>query len=366
MDAASPFKLSSKQCSACNVTFESDDVRRAHSKTQWHVENLRRRVTGFPPLEASAFSAPTAAGSQTGAPDSKQDVSSDESDDAPTQEEAPSFVAENCLFCNRASDSFDDSILHMQKSHGLFINDLDHLVVDPETLFCYLHQVVFDYHECLYCHSQRRTAEAAQQHMVGKGHCKIDIQHPDSEYRDFFDFDTGNSSDEGTSAEPGSSSTAKVISPIPSRDSVRLPSGKTVTSRTAAQASQESHARHFPRSPVPSSANPLPVPSPETADPTPLDAPSSSSSAQIMLRSEKREAALSDQLAHLSVGDRQSLAHLAPSEQRALLAAQKKQVDKAQRAELRRRSRVELLGNRTLMEHFISETPARRLKYSWC
>ncbi|KAK3384022.1 C2H2 type zinc-finger-domain-containing protein [Lasiosphaeria ovina] len=366
MDAASPFKLSSKQCSACNVTFESDDVRRAHSKTQWHVENLRRRVAGFPPLESSAFSAPTPAGPQTSAPDSKEDVSSDESDSTSTQEEeeAPSFVAENCLFCNRASDSFDDSILHMQQSHGLFINDLDHLVVDLETLFRYLHQVVFGYHECLYCHSQRRTAEAAQQHMVGKGHCKVDIQHPDSEYRDFFDFDTGNSSDEGASAGPVSSSTAKVPSSIPSGDSVRLPSGKTVTSRTAAQASQESRARHYPRSPVPSSTKRLPVPSPETPDLTPPDA--SSSSAQVVLRSEKREAALNDQLAHLSVGDRQSLAHLAPSEQRALLATQKKQVDKAQRAELRRRSRVELLGNRTLMEHFISETPARRLKYSWC
>ncbi len=296
---------------------------------------------------------------------------SDESDAASPPDEAPEFVPEQCLFCNEASDSFDANLLHMQKSHGLFIKDLDHLIVDFETLVRYLHLVIFGYHECLYCHSQRRTLEAAQQHMRGKSHCKLDdIQNPESEYRDFFDFAAKDAVDEEGSAQVASLSAANVAA-LRAGGSVRLPSGRTISSRiptAQVEAAQlERHQRQHSPKPAalpPSQPQPVSSAAPNAAsDSVPVY---ESSSQALSKRGEKHGAALADQLVHLSVNDRMSLAHLPSSQQRSLLATQKKQADKAERAKQRARSRVELLGNSTLMEHFISETPARRLRYAWC
>ena len=58
----------------------------------------------------------------------------------------------------------------MQKSHGLFIPHHQHLAVDLETLFRYLHLVIFGYRECIQCGTERATIQAVQQHMIGKGH----------------------------------------------------------------------------------------------------------------------------------------------------------------------------------------------------
>jgi len=46
-------------------------------------------------------------------------------------------------------------------------------------------------------------------------------------------------------------------------------------------------------------------------------------------------------------------------QQRALLATQKKQVEKAKKAERRYQSRVEGMGNKSLMKHFVPDTPGR-------
>ncbi|KAK3356568.1 C2H2 type zinc-finger-domain-containing protein [Lasiosphaeria hispida] len=363
MDYLSAFKLSSKQCGACNVALESDGARRAHSKTEWHVENLRRRVAGFPPLDASAFSASATLGLETRSIDLDQDSSSssDESGDTPDSEDAPEFIAEQCLFCNHVSDSFDDNVLHMQKFHGLFINNLDRLVVDLETLARYLHLIIFGYHECLYCHSRRRTVEAAQQHMLGKGHCSIDIQNPDSEYRDFFDFTTENTGDEGSGSRAGNAA------PSASEGSSRPPgpSRGSVASATAGQAIQGDQP-HCTRNPVSVSSKNRHAPPSENQSDNKEPAPTLTSSLQALTRSERRGISPTDQLANSSVNDQISLAHILPSQQRAVLTVQKKQLDKAQRAELRNSIRVEMMGNKTLMKHFISDIPARRLKYSWC
>ncbi|KAK0648646.1 C2H2 type zinc-finger-domain-containing protein [Cercophora newfieldiana] len=359
MASLSAFKLSSKHCSACNVSFENDSVRRAHSKAPWHVENLRRRVAGLLPIDASAFRTSGA----TLAPQIHDEYASDDSssddsvssgdsfdDESVAEEEFPAFAAKQCLFCNEISQSFDDNIAHMQKSHGFLIKDIGRLIVDLETLVQYLHLVIFQYHQCLYCHSQRRTAEAAQQHMVGKGHCKIDIQNLDSEYRDFFEFGAEDSSDR---SKLGLAVNADA-------DVVHLPSGRIVTNRVSAQAAQRQH--HRPTSPgSPEAANARITSSSEAPRAGSEPMPSDSASTQVISRSERREISLTDQLATLSVNDRLSLAHLPSSEQRSVLATRKKHVDKARRAELRYRSRVEALGNSTLQKHFVEDVRAGKL-----
>ncbi|KAK0612085.1 C2H2 type zinc-finger-domain-containing protein [Immersiella caudata] len=349
MASLSAFKLSSKQCSTCNVSFDNDGVRRAHSKAPWHVENLRRRVAGLRPIDASAFQASGA----TLAPQTRDEYSEDSETDASSSSydstddsdvasgDAPEFAAEQCLFCNQRSASFDDSVDHMQKSHGLVIRGIGNLIVDPEALVRYFHLVIYQYRECLYCRSQRRTPEAAQQHMVGRGHCKIDIQTEDSEYRDFFDFSTA---------------TNPALSSNSDGSAVHLPSGKIVAGRAAGQVYQKRY--HQAASPsAKSHITAAPREHSGNSESTPQDTEFS----QVISRSERRETSLTDQLATLSISDRMSLAHLPSSEQRSALATRKKQVDKAGRAELRYRSRLEIIGNRTLQKHFVEDVRAGKL-----
>ncbi|KAK3314177.1 C2H2 type zinc-finger-domain-containing protein [Apodospora peruviana] len=350
MDTPSVFKLSSNSCNACNVSFEDDDARRAHSKSQWHVENLRRRVAGLPPIDASAVAAASSSleKEKKKQPDEQRSDSdySTSSDKEDIPREPALFVVGQCLFCSKISETIYDSLSHMQESHGLFIPSIDNLVVDVETLVRYLWLVISDYRECLYCHTQRRTVQAVQQHMIsGNGHAKFDIEQPDSEFRDFYDFSA--EQEEGTQHNNDVPQQQRLLT---------LPSGKTVTHRTAT-ATEGGQGRNR-TAPSSSSSNTLPP----AQDPTTTshDAERGSSSSQVVVkRQEKLVGSLTNQLASLSVNDRASLAHLPVSEQRAVLATQKKQVEKARQAEQRYRNRVEMLGNKTLMKTFVNDVPGR-------
>jgi len=330
------------------------------------VENLRRRVAGLAPLDCptldSVEKASRDASSDGNDTSSAEDDASsgDNCENNLIPEEEPEFIPSLCLFCPERSTSLETNLEHMQKRHGFFLTNLnlDHLVVDIETLLHYLFLVVFRYHECIFCHSQRRTALAAQQHMLGKGHCILDIDSVDSEYRDFFDFDTD--TDTAETRDGGGLSLTGWNEKV-----VRLPSGKAISSRVG---SPGKTLQGYQRRCDSSDSEKLPhaessIPDMDTNADHPPDA---QAVLPVASRNNRRHAPLSTALSKLSINDQQSLAHLLPSEQRSLITTQRKQTDKARRAELRRRSRVELLGNRTLMEHFISETPAMRLRYAWC
>ncbi|KAJ3531378.1 hypothetical protein NM208_g8905 [Fusarium decemcellulare] len=69
----------------------------------------------------------------------------------------------------------DSNVDHMRRAHSFVIAEKNRLVVEIETLLAYFHLAIFGYFECLYRGSQRHTAEAAQQHMVGKSHFKFDL-----------------------------------------------------------------------------------------------------------------------------------------------------------------------------------------------
>ena len=76
------------------------------------------------------------------------------------------FIPESCLFCNKQLEDTDANRSHMQTVHGLFIPSRDRLLVDLDTLFDYLHLVIFGYNECISCGIQRNTPLAAQQRKV--------------------------------------------------------------------------------------------------------------------------------------------------------------------------------------------------------
>lgn len=267
----------------------------------------------------------------------------------------PAFVPGRCLFCIHSSPDLDGSLAHMARAHAFLVPEPDRLAVDVETLLGYLHLVVAGYGECLACGWQRGSAEAARQHMVDKGHCGFDIG-GDSEFADFYEAASA-SEDEDGGDDDG----------VPMRiddASLRLPSGKVLSRRTTAPHTGHRRPQHQQTHPsaaergVLSGAETTPEGRTDDGTTTAVDEPRSTRLA--LTRRDRREAATAGQLAHLRAGDRTSLAHLPASEQRAVLAAQQRRADTAVRAERRYRSRVEGLGNRTLMKHFVPDVPGRK------
>ncbi|KAF7553681.1 hypothetical protein G7Z17_g3459 [Cylindrodendrum hubeiense] len=311
-----------------------------------------------------------------------EDPDSDRDEDVGTgldEEHEPSVDREcdptQCLFCNQVNSDVHSNVAHMRQAHGFVIPEINRLVVAIETLLAYFHLVIFGYFECLYCGSQRRTAEAAQHHMSGKGHCKFDLYNEDSEFRDFYDFgsdleggdEVGDvSEDDQAVGEAVHDDDAKGAGPSgkraepkfvqPDNTTLRLASGKLLSHRQSVM-TRPSHRK--PRTglePTPhvqldDVSNPV-----EPAPDSELD-----STAGALTRAQRREASFTTrQLMHLRAEDRRSLLHLPMSQQRAILAVQKSQVAKARRAEMAMQNRVATLGNKTLMKHFVSDVPGRK------
>jgi len=209
--------------------------------------------------------------------------------------------------------------------HGLFIPDRSHLVVDLETLTEYFHLVIFDYFECLYCGSQRHSAQAAQQHMIGKGHCKIDILSEDSEFRDFYDFDSCSEDSESDGEQVKSvreSAKAIIVD-----NSMRLTSGKVLSHRKEGKLRLHRHRTTDTKEHSISTTQPRILDgSPTQPDSTPNQAAHSDSK-----RLAKREAVYQHQLANLRASDRRSIMHLTGAQQRANIAKAKKQIEQGRR-----------------------------------
>lgn len=317
----------------------------------------------------------------------------------------------------------------MHRSHGLFIpvgieDGFLTLAVDLETLLRYLHLVVFGYNECLHCHSQKQTTQAVQQHMMGKGHCRIDVDEMDSEFKDFYEERedvSGSSENDGDEEEASSQSDGNVETTtetskghlsrgIPSSKidgkSLSLSSGKVISHRSAPPprhhrplAESQSLTRRGAHHKLPASSSSASGPVSTTPEPdgdqdTPVPTATGS---KALTRFERRaetsgKSTFSMALSKLSVNDRTALAHLPAAEQRAIVVTQLKQQDKARHSERRYRGKFEsqsghgacigvvclyLLANwclvrvetgkmdrknnSLLMKHFVSDVPGPRL-----
>lgn len=248
------------------------------------------------------------------------------------------FDALRCLFCNQDNANLDLNLEHMSKAHGLQI-DAAHLLVNIETLLAYLHFVIAEYYECLYCGTQRNTRQAVQQHMMGKGHCRFDLMDEDAEIRDFYD---SSSSDSDTAGQVHQRLSAMRISDrpqLPAKARLRKPRPPKHSHR---QASDMPGSNTDQALPTPTSPYNVDVePSSETTE------RSSRSSGTLSARALKQEVTHDKQLSRLRVDDLRSLMHLPVSQQRALLATHHKQMEKANRAEQVKRSNLERAGNHT-------------------
>ncbi|POR36577.1 Uncharacterized protein TPAR_03253 [Tolypocladium paradoxum] len=256
------------------------------------------------------------------------------------------FEPAQCLFCKCRSTDLDENLEHMFERHGLLIPDGDRLIVDSETLIEYFHLVIFGYFECLYCGSQRSNVQAAQQHMTGKGHCKIDISNEDSEFRDFYDFNSASEDSDGEreDAKPGRSNATFVDMD----KSMRLPSGKVLSHRTQGRPRLPRHG--IPRTEAAGASS---IRQPRTSfgisQPEPESTPDHGEPSQSKSkRVARREATILNQIASLRDSDRRSLMHLPVAQQRAMVLRGKKHVEQARRDENEMVLKIQLKANRSL------------------
>lgn len=164
--------------------------------------------------------------------------------------------------------------------------------------------------------------------MIAKGHCRYDLN---DEMSEFYDTDAiTNTHVSGASRVDD--------------ETLRLPSGKIL-----------SHRAHIPTQPRFKAGSQ----SPASNEDLPELSGCKGESQSLAIR-DRKDKALQSQIAQLSKRDQLGLAHLVPSEQRALLTTWKKQVDQVRRAQRQMQSRVERAGNKTYMKHFVSDVPGRR------
>ncbi|KAH7184532.1 C2H2 type zinc-finger-domain-containing protein [Fusarium flagelliforme] len=318
-------------CSLCDLSFDNSQEQRVHAKSEEHITALRQRATASGLLEATIDDGDTYS-SQRNTTDDKNPEESDSEKDSGTDDDAahgsaPDFKPTQCIICTHATQTFDDSLQHMETAHSLRIPYKNHLSVDLETLIWYLHFVINAYRECIYCGTRSRTVQGIQQHMVDKGHCRVELS---DEMLEFYDLEglKRNGSDNAVSVDS---------------DTLRLSSGKLLSHRTAASVRQPHRTSTHDDKQDQESQAALPVNGPSDT----------------LATKDKKDAALASQLARLSVRDQQSLIHMSSSEQRSFLLQRKKELDTVQRAERKMRLKTERLSNRTMMKNFQNDVPGR-------
>lgn len=255
--------MSQYTCITCRVGFPDSEMQRTHYKTDWHRYNLKRKVAEMPPVSAEVFQEKVLAQrAEAQAKEQLQSISlhcnvcnkhfssenafknhmqskkhSDvvakakdkvekpkkvssnaqegEVDDDEEVEEVDEFEDEgleitHCLFCHHESNTFEDNLKHMSRSHSFFIPDLEY-VVDLKGLVGYLGEKVGVGKMCLYCNEKSKnflTIEAVQNHMISKSHTKLDYEGDAAlEYADYYDFSSSypadDKDDDDSNAEVG-------------------------------------------------------------------------------------------------------------------------------------------------------------------
>ena len=214
-----------RSCTACEQHYTNRKAWQAHLKSRNHAQ----KTTGTD-SKASCLSDESPLNTLSLNTDeeyqsaNEEDQSANEEDQSADKEE--SFSPLQCLFCNLESASMDSNLTHMSHAHSFFIPDAEHLI-DMESLLSYLFAVISVFHECLFCGSSKTTKFGVQNHMRGKGHCKVDFEDDEHDLKEFYDF-SGHVDGEGDQPKTE-------VAPVPNEDELRLPSGKVLGHRSRAR-----------------------------------------------------------------------------------------------------------------------------------
>jgi pre-60S factor REI1 len=345
MEAPAPAPAPLLECRLCDLSFDTAEEKRQHAKSEWHVYKIRCRIaepgiTISPPDSPSGPKAPPRRLKQARKSPPRSSQAEEESDQESASEEGSEsdtssdkdileFIAEECLFCNQTSKDFDENLSHMHQTHSLMVPFQSLLAVDLQTLIWFLHMVIFSYRECICCGKRHRTVEAVQQHMTSKGHCRFNVT---EEMSGLYHMDAlGQQTAENRSH--------------PDDRTLRLPSGKLLGHRSYVDPTPKSRLREKP----PAEPSALPEATSQQSD----------AGSQALTKRDRKEQALTTQLAQLRTGDQMSLVHLSEAQQRSLLVAHKKGLDEAKRAERRKRGRMDNVGNATAVhtKYYKQEVP---------
>ena len=171
---------------------------------EWHVYNIKRRMTSLPPISLQIYETqlvPAAAQSSSetsnqsslaGDEEDGHNESSNDNDfdghDFVAAEDEDTFISspDTCLFCLATSENIDENLAHMALLHGFQIPKIEHLQPNVVVFLGYLTLVINRCCSCLYCGRTKSSAEAIRTHMLDKGHCMLDLS-PGSEYLEFWD-----------------------------------------------------------------------------------------------------------------------------------------------------------------------------------
>jgi pre-60S factor REI1 len=200
-EASSSFQQS---CDACEQYYTNRKAWETHLKSRNHIQK-------------SAESNSTAPSTSDEAPSLNTSV-----EEGQPSDEEEKFNSTQCLFCNSESPSLDSNLTHMSHAHGFFIPDAEFLI-DVESLLSYLFVIISVFHECLFCGSSKGTKVGVQDHMRGKGHCKVDFEDDEHQLKEFYDFSGDMDGDE------------EEVTVVPDEDELRLPSGKILGHRSRAR-----------------------------------------------------------------------------------------------------------------------------------
>lgn len=207
-EESSPFQQS---CTACEQHYTDRKAWQAHLKSRNHAQKTADTDSkAFLPSDEP--------------PLSTLSLNTHEEDPLANKEE--NFSPLQCLFCIVESASMDSNLTHMSHAHSFFIPDAEYLI-DMESLLSYLFAVVSVFHECLFCGSSKTTKLGVQDHMRGKGHCKVDFEDDEHDLKQFYDF-SGDLEDEEDQPKTE-------VSLSPNEDELRLPSGKVLGHRSRAR-----------------------------------------------------------------------------------------------------------------------------------
>ncbi|KFA60541.1 hypothetical protein S40285_09202 [Stachybotrys chlorohalonatus IBT 40285] len=314
-------------CRLCEVPLASSSEWRQHAKSDWHVYKLRLRVAEPGTVVTPPAASPRPEHAAPAGNDADADHESEDEDDVEISAESE-FHAERCIFCDANNDTLDDSLAHMSKTHSFTIPHQDCLAVEIETLLRYLHLVIHGYGECIQCGARRGTVEGIQHHMTAKGHCRFDVA---SDMAEFYNI--------------------PALEYHADERSLRLPSGRLLNHRTRASGPATSRAaRH-------AAARRL--------EPTTSSSTTAAPGSEIIpIQDNETFEASSSQLARLTRGDQQSLAHLPDHQVRSLLATSARAIEQSQRQEKIARVRLDRAGNLTLFAHFRQDT-SKRFRGVW-
>jgi pre-60S factor REI1 len=203
-------------CDACSKKFSSEGQFEAHIKSKKHIQNVKALLAAQKSMKASESTQMEVARQNseqntTSRSESSVVITKNEMDETPLDDEdgdlendeegtvALTVDSNNCLFCFEKSEGIEENMRHMRLKHSFYIPDIEFLV-EPVGLIEHLLEKIAS-GRCIYCTGNKvyESAQAVQQHMIDKQHCKMVYEELDDldEYADFYEYVYEDEEEEG-------------------------------------------------------------------------------------------------------------------------------------------------------------------------